>query len=75
MNTLLERVPVDSETKAALLGQTGGLGALYQLMLAQESGEWAKASALTKDLGLSDDSVGNAWWRAMIWAQEVAGNG
>jgi c-di-GMP-related signal transduction protein len=74
MSTLLERVPVDSETKAALLGQTGGLGNLYQLMLAQESGDWPKASALTKELRLSDDSVGTAWWQAMTWAQEVSGS-
>ena len=74
INTLLERVPVDSETKAALLGETGGLGALYQLMLAQESGDWPKASALTKELRLSDDKVGNAWWQAMTWAQEVVGS-
>ena len=48
MTTLLERVPVDGDTKAALLGQAGVLRPLYQLMLAQESGEWEKASALTK---------------------------
>ena len=74
MSTLLERVPVDFETKAALLGQPGGLGKLYQLMLAQEAGEWPKASALTKELGLNEDKVGTAWWQAMTWAQEVAGN-
>lgn len=74
MSTLLERVPVDSEIKAALLGQTGALGNLYQLMLAQESGDWPKASALTKELRLSDDSVGTAWWHAMTWAQEVSGS-
>jgi len=74
MSTLLERVPVDFETKAALLGQPGGLGKLYQLTLAQEAGEWPKASALTKELGLNEDKVGTAWWQAMTWAQEVAGN-
>ncbi|MFZ3341419.1 MAG: EAL domain-containing protein [Terriglobales bacterium] len=74
MNMLLQRVPVDADTKAALLGQTGVLRPLYQLMLAQESGEWESASALTKELQLSDDSVGQAWWQAMTWAQEVSGN-
>ncbi len=74
MTTLLERVPVDGDTKAALLGQAGVLRPLYQLMLAQESGEWEKASALTKELRLSDDRVGTAWWQAMTWAQEVVRN-
>jgi len=74
MNTLLQRVPVDADTKAALLGQAGVLRPLYQLMLAQESGEWESAGALAKQLRLSDDSVGEAWWQAMSWAQEVSGN-
>jgi EAL and modified HD-GYP domain-containing signal transduction protein len=74
MNTLLQRVPVDADTKAALLGQAGVLRPLYQLMLAQESGEWESASALAKQLRLSEDSVGNAWWQAMSWAQEVSGS-
>ena len=35
-----EQLPVERETKAALLGQSSTLRPLYQLMLAQESGEW-----------------------------------
>jgi len=74
MTTLLERVPVDGDTKAALLGHAGVLRPLYQLMLAQESGEWESASALAKELGLKDDTVGTAWWHAMSWAQGVVGS-
>jgi len=74
MGDLLERIPVDAETKAALLGQASSLGNLYQLVLAQESGDWPKASALTKKLGLRDDTVGTAWWQAMTWAQDVSGS-
>ena len=71
MNTILAKLPVDHEIKAALLGQPGGLRPLYQLMLAQESGEWEQAAALTKQLKLRDELVGNAWWEAMTWAQDV----
>jgi len=74
MTTLLERVPVDAETKAALLGQAGRLRPLYRLMLAQESGEWESASALAKELKLDEDVVGTTWWQALTWAQEVSGN-
>jgi c-di-GMP phosphodiesterase len=48
MDVLMEQLPVDHETKAALLGQNSSLRPLYQLMLAQESGEWTKSSKLTK---------------------------
>lgn len=71
MSTLLAQVPVDQETKTALLGQSSSLRPLYQLMLAQESGEWAESSALAKRLNLTDEEVGNTWWQALTWAQEV----
>jgi EAL and modified HD-GYP domain-containing signal transduction protein len=74
MGDLLERIPVDAETKAALLGHASSLGNLYQLVLAQEAGDWPKASALTKELRLRDDTVGTAWWQAMTWAQDVSGS-
>jgi c-di-GMP-related signal transduction protein len=67
----VEQVPVDKETKAALLGQPGSLRPLYQLMLAQESGEWEQSINLAKQLHLSDDEVAEKWWQAMQWAQNV----
>ena len=69
MDVLLEQLPVDRETKAALLGQKSSLRPLYQLMLAQESGEWAKSSELAKQLKLHDEEVALIWWQALQWAQ------
>ncbi len=70
---LLEQLPVDHETKAALLGQKSSLRPLYQLMLAQESGEWTQSSALAKQLKLTDEVVASTWWEAMQWAQAATG--
>jgi EAL and modified HD-GYP domain-containing signal transduction protein len=71
MEMVLAQVPVDHEIKAALLGQSGGLRPLYQLMLAQESGEWDQSTVLAKQLNLTDDEVGETWWQALTWAQAV----
>jgi EAL and modified HD-GYP domain-containing signal transduction protein len=71
MSTLLAQVPVDREIKAALLGQSSSLRPLHQLMLAQESGEWDKSTELAKQLNLTDEEVGETWWQALTWAQEV----
>ena len=71
MDVLLEQLPVDRETKAALLGQNSGLRPLYLLMMAQESGEWSKASDLAKQLNLPDEEVASTWWQALQWAQEA----
>lgn len=73
MEVLLEQLPVEREVKTALLGQQSALRPLYQLMLAQESGEWSESSELAKQLKLSDDEAALAWWQAMQWAQAATG--
>jgi c-di-GMP-related signal transduction protein len=71
MNILLEQLPVDRDAKAVLLGQGGTLLTLYQLMLNQEAGEWAKSSQLAKQLRLSEEEVSSTWWQSVLWAQEA----
>jgi EAL and modified HD-GYP domain-containing signal transduction protein len=71
MDVLLEQLPVEHETKAALLGQKSSLRPLYLLMLAQESGEWSLSSELTKQLHLKDEEVASTWFQALQWAQEA----
>jgi EAL and modified HD-GYP domain-containing signal transduction protein len=75
MEALLEQLPVEHETKAALLEQESSLRPLYHLMLDQESGEWAQSSELARQLRLSDEEVSTAWWQALQWAQEAASGG
>jgi len=71
MDVLLEQVPVDKETKTALLGQASPIRPIYQLMLAQESGEWDEAVRLAGQLRLTDEEVDEKWWQATQWAQNV----
>ena len=73
MGTLLEQIPVDHEIKAALLGHISSLRPLYQLMLAQESGEWEHVTELALRLNLTEDEVGEMWWQSLRWAQQVTG--
>lgn len=68
---ILEQVPVEREMKAALLSQDSRLRPLYQLMLAQESGEWSQSSQLAAQLQLSEEEVAAFWWQALEWAQQV----
>ena len=71
MEVLLEQIPVERETKAVLLGEKSTLQPLHQLLLAHESGNWAKSSELAKQLKLSDEEVATHWWQALQWAQEA----
>jgi c-di-GMP-related signal transduction protein len=72
MSTVLEKVSVDQETKAVLLGGANRLRSLYQLMLAQESGEWQQAGELAKQLHLSESVVAESYWQAMQWTRQVS---
>ncbi len=73
MTDVLEKVPLDQETKAVLLGGASHLRPLYQLMLAQESGDWKGTSELAKALSLSESEVAEVYWNAMRWAKEMNG--
>jgi EAL and modified HD-GYP domain-containing signal transduction protein len=75
MRQMLEKVAVDRECKAVLLGESSGLQPFYQLMLAQESGDWKAAGALALQLGLGEGEVATCYWEAMQWARMVSAGG
>ena len=72
MADVLERVPLDRETKAVLMGQPSLLRPVYQLALAHESGEWESASELSESLNLDQERVAGFYWRAQQWAHQVS---
>ncbi len=74
MTAVLEKVPLDQETKAVLLGEESYLRPLYQLMLAQESGDWQNTAVLAKSLKLTESEVAEFHWNAMQWAQQMNGS-
>jgi len=71
MATLLEKIPVDQETKSVLLGGASRLRPVYQLMLAQESGEWQHAAELAPQLHLTESEVAETYWQAMQWVRQL----
>ncbi len=72
MSEVLEKIPLDLETKAVLLGQPSVLRPVYQLMLAHESGEWDAASNLCQSLRLNSEEVASWYWQAQQWARQVS---
>jgi c-di-GMP-related signal transduction protein len=72
MSEVLEKVPLDHETKAVLLGQPSMLRPVYQLMLAHESGEWQVTAGLGADLHLDHEEVASLYWQAQQWARQVS---
>jgi len=66
METVLEKIPLDALTKSVLLGQASVLRPVFQLMLAQESGEWEAAAALSEGLRLDADNVAACYWHDLL---------
>jgi len=71
MRQVLDHVPIDQESKAVLLGGASRLRPFYQLMLAQEAGEWKTVSELVHQMNLGETDVAALHWQAMQWAREV----
>jgi len=72
MSDVLDNVPLDQETAAVLRGGASRLRPLYQLMLAQESGDWATIPGLARQLNVEETEVAAASAEAMQWAREVS---
>ena len=72
MAEVLDKIPLDRETKATLLGQPSLLRPVFQLMLAHESGEWQAAAELCQNLHLDSEQVANYYWQAQQWARQVS---
>jgi c-di-GMP-related signal transduction protein len=71
MADVLERVPLDCETKAALRGQGSILRPIYQLMLGHER-ENGKRRQLSQNLHRDAEEVAGFYWQAQQWAREVS---
>jgi EAL and modified HD-GYP domain-containing signal transduction protein len=72
MSEILEKIPLDAETKAVLRGEPSSLRPIYQLMLAHESGEWEPARQICESLHLDTDAIATTYWQAQQWAREVS---
>jgi c-di-GMP-related signal transduction protein len=75
MDQVLESIPVDHEIKAVLQGRPSPLNRFYQLMLAQESGDWRRVSELATELHLDENTIADTYWDAVLWAQQVTAEG
>jgi hypothetical protein len=60
MSEVLEKIAIDQDTKSVLSGNGGRLQPVYELMLAQEAGDWSKAEASAATLRVGESEVGES---------------
>jgi c-di-GMP phosphodiesterase len=72
MSDVVEKIAIDQDTKCVLLGNGGKLQPMYEMMLAQEAGNWAKAQTFATQLRVSESELGEMWWQSIHWARQVS---
>jgi EAL and modified HD-GYP domain-containing signal transduction protein len=72
MAEVLDKIAIDQDTKCVLCGNGGRLQPVYDLMLAQEAGDWAKAKTSAVHLRVGESEVGEWWWQATQWARQAS---
>lgn len=72
LESVLEKLPLAPEIKAALLTKKGVLAALITLSELIEHAEWDKTSIVMKKLGLEKEKIIKDYNEALTWADEQA---
>lgn len=81
MGVVIEGLAFDAQTRTEMLGMKSGkptaLSAIYELMVARETGEWDVVARFAKKLNLSLPFVNRAYNDAVTWAHQMttAGTG
>jgi EAL and modified HD-GYP domain-containing signal transduction protein len=68
MPVVLEALPLDTATKAALLGAPSDLGVLLECVVAYERGEWSRCYELAAEIGVEPTVLPGLYAEALRWA-------
>lgn len=71
MAELLEELPISDDIKAALLGEGGPLAKVYELVVANEKGEWDKFPALSAELAFNEYEIPAIFLQSLEWSQQI----
>jgi len=71
MALVLAGISLAPETTAVLLGRNSPHSPIYELMLAQENGQWEKVAQLSGRLHLRGSFIAECHWKAMQWARQM----
>jgi hypothetical protein len=71
MRDVLQKIPLDQQTKAVLSGGEDTPYPIYRLMLALEAGDWERARGVSSQMRVRESVSGELWSQAMQWARQV----
>ncbi len=65
MRVILDKLPLSSQVKEALLGQSNAISDVYKLVLAYEKAQWDDVSRFRLTLGLEEKDIQNSYLEAI----------
>jgi c-di-GMP-related signal transduction protein len=68
---VLDELSVASDIRAALLGEGGILGDIFNCALAYESGDWKRVRACAEHLRIAEASLPNIYRSAVLHAGDI----
>lgn len=71
VNVVLEQLPLASDVKATLSGDSTDLAKITMMAMACERGDWGTVSLLAKVLGVEENRVAELYARSIRWTDEV----
>ena len=71
LSELVGELPLSSEVKAALLGESNRLRDVLDCVVAYISGDWTNLPGLVAPLGLSEETLPTRYKEALIWVQKT----
>ncbi|MGD8543449.1 MAG: HDOD domain-containing protein [Desulfobacteraceae bacterium] len=71
MENILRKLPLSQGIKEALVGRSGPLGEVLQVVLAYERGGWRALSELCGRVGISEEALPALYRETLAWAQTL----
>jgi c-di-GMP-related signal transduction protein len=71
MSAVLEGLPLDADSREFLLEHKGKLAAIFELVVAVESGMWKLVLQWCREVGVAEEFAAGCYGEAMKWAQSV----
>lgn len=70
MQSILQEIPIAEQIKDALLGNSGGIRLILDLVIAYERGGWEQVKSLINSLGLCENDIPEIYLQSLSWAHE-----
>ncbi len=71
IEVIMEKIPLLSDIKKAIISQEGDLGDYLKLSVSYEKGDWDKVKSLSDKICMEDDKIPGIYTTSCLWSNEI----